>query len=394
MGSHERDIKKGLSLFREQKKTKENMRAKINLFGIIILFFSLLIRTSPCAGKETSLTLIYTSNTLGEVEPCGTCPEGGDSGGLPRRSHYLKTVKEEVKNLLVLDGGDALVISYFGQPSEREKARRRAEFVLKLYEKLGYHALNIGDTDLGLGIEYLRNLRKNSRFPFLSANLKDKKTKNPVFKPYLIKEIDGLKIGILGLVTTEISPNIQKELKDYFIENPIKAAKETINRLMASCDHIVALAHLTPPEVESLAKEVPRIGMIIGGNDRSFILPKKIHRSVYVQTDTFGAHIGRLNLNLLEGSSEFIDILSKSLIQKKIEETRKKMEDPNYEKDIKALQELRDILIEQKKKMPSSEGKNTYENYLTLMHATTESDLEIQKLIDSSRNRLKRPIPY
>ena len=370
------------------------MRGKKILFGIFILFFSLLIRTPPCIGNEASLTLIYTSNTLGEVEPCGTCPEGGDNGGLPRRAHYLKTIKEEVKNLLILDGGDALVMSYFGQPSEREKTRRRAEFVLKLYETLGYHALNIGDTDLGLGVEYLKALQNNSKIPFLSANLKDKKTKKLIFKPYLIKEIEGVKIGILGLITTEISPNIQKVLKDYFIENPMKAATETINRFMASCDHIIALAHLPPPEIESLAKEVPRISIIIGGNDRSFIFPKQIHRSIYFQTDAFGAHIGRMNLNLIKGSSEFIDISSKSLIQKKIEETQKKIEDPNYEKDIKALKELQDILIGQKKKMPSSEGKNTYENYLTLMHPKMKSDLEIQKLIDSSRDRLKRPIPY
>ena len=101
-------------------ENEEKMGDKKILLGILISFFFLLIKTSPCIGKETSLTLIYTSNTLGEVEPCG-CPEGGDNGGLPRRSHYLKTVKEEVKNLLILDGGDALIISYFSQPSEREK---------------------------------------------------------------------------------------------------------------------------------------------------------------------------------------------------------------------------------------------------------------------------------
>jgi 2',3'-cyclic-nucleotide 2'-phosphodiesterase (5'-nucleotidase family) len=370
------------------------MRWKTVLLTALFLFFVTPLGHSSSHVKDTSLTLIYSSNTLGEVEPCGTCPEGGDTGGLARRTHYIKTVKEEARNLLILDGGDALVMSFFSRESEREKARRRAEFVLRLYETLGYHALNIGDTDLGLGIEYLRNLQKNSKIPFLSANLKEKKTRNPFFKPYLIKEIEGLKIGILGLITTEILPNIQKELKDYFIENPIKTATETINRFMASCDHIVALAHLTPPEIESLAKGVPRISIIIGGNDRSFIFPKQIHRSIYVQTDALGAHIGRLNLNLLKGYSEFIDILSKSLIQKKIEEIQKKIEDPKYEKDIKGLKELQDILIEQKKKMPSSEGKNTYENYLTLMHPNMKSDLEIEKLIDSSRDHLKRPIPW
>ena len=276
-------------------------------------------------------------------------------------------------------------MSYYGQMKEREKARRWAEFVLKLYETLGYQIFNIGDTDLGLGVEYLKNLQKKSKIAFISANLKEKKTRSPVFKPYLIREIEGIKIGILGLITTEISPNIQKELKNYLIENPIQTATETINRFMASCDHIVALAHLTPSEIESLAKEVPRISIIIGGNDRSFIFPKQIHRSIYIR---------RLNLNLIKGSSEFMDNKSKALIQKRIEETQKMIEDPRYEKEIKTLKELQGILIQQKKKMPSPEDKNTYENYLILMHPKMESDKEIEKLIDSARNQLKRPIPY
>jgi len=380
-------------LFHEPQKPGGNMRAKKLLFGILILFFSLLIKTSPCIAKETSLTLIYTSNTLGEVEPCG-CPEGGDNGGLSKRSHYIKTVKEEVKNLLLLDGGDALIISYFAQPSEREKARRRAEFVLRLYETLGYHALNIGDTDLGLGVEYLKKLQRDVKIPFLSANLKEKKTGKPVFKPYLIKEVEGVKIGILGLITTEISPNIQKELKNYSIENPTKTATETINRLTASCDHIIALAHLTPPEIESLAKEVPHISIIIGGNDRSFIFPKQIYRSIYVQTDAFGAHIGRMNLNLIKGSDEFVDILPRTMIQKNIGVIRKKMEDPQYIKEIEKLQEMEKQFHEKLKKMPNTEGKNTFENHLPLMHPGMESDKEIEKLIDSSRDQLKRPIPW
>ena len=363
------------------------------LLGILISFFFFLIRTSPCIGKETSLTLIYTSNTLGEVESCG-CPEGGDNGALPIRSHYLKTVKEEVKNLLILDGGDALVISYFSQPSEREKARRRAEFVLKLYETMGYHALNIGDTDLGLGIEYLRNLQRNSKIPFLSANLKEKKTKKSVFKPYLIKEIEGIRIGILGLITTEISPNIQKELKDYFIENPMKSATQTINRFMTSCDYIIALAHLTPPEIESLANEVPRVSIIIGGNDRSFMFPKQMHRSIYVQTDAFGAHVGRINLNLLKDSSEFVDALPRTMLQRYIEKIERKIEDPESVEEAKDLEGLKEKLLKQKQSLPDANGKNTYENFLTLLHPGMESDPEIEKLIDSSRDRLKRPIPY
>ncbi len=369
------------------------MRDKKVLFSILIIFLSGLVGTSLCIGNEISLTLIYTSNNLGEVEPCGTCPDGGDNGGLPRRSHYLKTVKEEVKHLLVLDAGDALVVGYFSEPRGREQARRRAEFVLKLYETLGYHALNIGDTDLGLGVGYLKDLQKKSTIPFLSANLKEKKTGKPFFKPYLIKEVEGIQIGILGLVTADISPSIQKELKDYFIDNPVKAAAETVRHIKSSCDHVIVLAHLSTLEIESLVRDVQPISIIIGGNDRSFVFPKQMGRSLYVQTDAFGIHVGRLNLNLLKGSYEFADVLSARLIQKKIEEIQKKIEDPKQAQDVKGLKELQDILIEQQKKIPGSEGKNRYENYLVLMHPGMKSDLDIQRKIDASRDLLKRILP-
>jgi len=367
------------------------MRSKI--FLISILFFSFLTKNSPCLANEASLTLIYTSNTLGEVEPCSTCPEAGENGGLPRRSHFVNTVRKEVKDLLVLDGGDALVIDYFSRKSEREKARKRAEVVLRLYEKIGYDALNIGDTDIGLGVEYLKNLQKKSKIPFLSANLKEKKTGRLIFKSHLVKEVEGMRIGIIGLLTPNIHPFIQKELKSYFIEDPIKTALETINRYLADCDHIIALAHLTPIEIQTFSKRIPKISIIIGGNDRSFIFPKQFHHSIYVQTDAFGAHIGRMNLKFIKGSNEFVDVLPITMIQKNIKEVQKRIEDPQYVKEIEKLKEIQKQFNEQLKKMPNTEGKNTFENHLPLMHPGMESHKEIEKLIDSSRDQLKRPLP-
>ncbi len=367
------------------------MVRKTFYIAALFLFSAIGLTHSSNNSRETSLTLIYTSNTLGEVEPCQTCPEGADSGGLPRRSHFIKSVKEEVKNLLILDAGNALVLGYFTQPSEREKARKRAEFVLRLYEKLGYQVLNIGETDLGLGIGFLKDLQKKSKIPFLSTNLKEKKTEKSIFKPYLIKEVEGVNIGILGLVTTEISPPIQKELKGYFIENPIKAARETIHRFMPSCDYVIALAHLSLLEIESLAKGDPRISIIIGGNDHSLIFPRQIHRSIYVQTDAFGAHIGRMNLRLCTGSNEFVDILPQTKIKKNIQEVRKKMKSPQYAKEKEKLKEIEKQFLEQLSKMANTEGKNTFENHLPLMHPGMESDKDIEKLIDSSRDQLQRP---
>ena len=156
------------------------MKRIFNLLRFALFFILITDAFSQTFAGELSLTVLYTSNTLGEME-AGCCPEAGNNGGLARRAFTIRGVRNEVKDLLVLDAGDALAIGLPGNRAEREKARRRAELVLKLYEKMGYSGLNIGDTDLVLGVRYLQTLQKKSKIPFLSANLKSKRsTKTPL----------------------------------------------------------------------------------------------------------------------------------------------------------------------------------------------------------------------
>ncbi len=82
------------------------------------------------------------------------------------------------------------------------------------------------------------------------------------------------------------------------------------------------------------------------------------------------------------------------MIQKNIKEVQKRMEEPKYAKEIDKLQEMQKQFHEQLKKMPDTEGKNTFENHLPLMHPGMESDKEIENLIDSLRGQLKRPLPW
>ena len=314
------------------------MANKITLIGTLLIFFFLFLGSSLSFGEGTPLTLIYSSNTLGEVVPCG-CIEAGNAGGISRRSHYINTVRDEGKKVLLLDGGNALVIGQPGNEREQQKARKRAEFILKLYGKMGYDAVNIGDTDLVLGLEYLRTLQKHSSVPFLSANLKEKKTRKTVFKPYLIKEIHGLKVGIIGLITQSISPMLNK-IRGYFVEDPARAATDSINGALLDFDIIIALAHMNHSEIESFAQKVPKISIIVGGHNQSYMDAKMVNHSLWVQTDAFGFQIGRLDVRWVKGSSDF-----------------------------------------------------QYENVLTVLHPEMKADPQIEEMISSSGGILKRPMP-
>ena len=166
-----------------------------------------------------------------------------------------------------------------------------------------------------------------------------------------------------------------------FIEDPIKTAIEIINGSLYYCDHIIILAHLSSSEIESLVNRISKTLIIIGGNDRFFIFPKKINQSIWVQTDPLGYRIGRMNLRLVKGSSEFVDVGARSKLQRNIEEIQKLIDDPQHAKEVKSLIKLRETLSEQKKKLPEAEGKNAYENYLTYLHQGMKSDPEIEELI-------------
>lgn len=336
IGSHSsfiRDVVEGWEI------KMQKVKSKILVASIALIGFILLSGTSANTGTESPLTLIYSSNTLGEVVPCG-CIETGNAGGLSRRSHYIKTIRDEGKEVLLFDGGDALAIGQPGNERERQKARERAEFILKLYGKMGYDAVNVGDTDLVLGLQYLRTLQKHSPVPLLSTNLKDKKTGKTLFKPYLVKEIYGLKVGIIGLISESIQPYMLDKKGGYVVEDPVKAATNTMNGPLLECDIIIALAHLNHSEIESFAQKVPKISIIIGGHDRAYMDAKMLNRCLWVQTDAFGFQIGRLDVRWVKGSSDF-----------------------------------------------------QHENVLTVLHPEMKSDPEIEEMIRSSGDILKRPMP-
>ena len=66
-----------------------------------------------------------------------------------------------------------------------------------------YDAMAVGNHEFNFGLERLEKSRREARFPWLSANIVGEDGK-PAFAPYLVKEVAGLRVGILGLTTKNI----------------------------------------------------------------------------------------------------------------------------------------------------------------------------------------------
>src|SRR6185436_16826064 len=66
---------------------------------------------------------------------------------------------------------------------------------------LGVDAMTVGNDEYNFGTAVREKARKEARFPWLSANTYKAGTDDPFYQPYLIKELNGVRVGVLGLTT-------------------------------------------------------------------------------------------------------------------------------------------------------------------------------------------------
>ncbi len=198
-----------------------------------------------------------------------------------------------------MDTGDLI----FSRISAREAYAKqigglKAYLYIKTYNDMKYDAFTPGELDLLLGIDNLLKLSKQAKFPFLAANLVYAESKEPVFKAYTIKEIQGIKVGIFGLISDRFPLGAGKENEKIQITDPVEAAKKTVSKLRREhCRMIIALAHMEAEEHDKLAEKVRGIHFIVNGHlthHQPEPVPAK-HRTQILIAGARGEFMGQLD---------------------------------------------------------------------------------------------------
>lgn len=222
-------------------------------------------------------------------------------GGLARRVAFGEKMRREFSDSLILDSGDL----FFSPTSLQQKdlALKKAGLIARAYKDMGVAAVNVGDQDLVFGLDFLRR-EAASGLPLISANLLDSSSRTPIFPPFLIREIAGIRIAFFGLVTKEflpeIAPVIQEVLKGkIFIKDPQEAARETLQKLSGRAELVVLLSDLGLNPDQLLARTVSGIHFILGGHEGRYIRwPQQIGNTYIFQSSRKGMYVGSLRLTL------------------------------------------------------------------------------------------------
>lgn len=293
---------------------------------ILLILLSLFIVTPVFA---TELTILHTSDVHGRLEPI-TYHNMKNVGGAARQAYLYKQVRKENKNTLILDSGDIFQGSIYYQMF---KGKLTAD-ILKI---LKYDAIALGNHEFDRGIKELKGLIKKSKTQFLAANLdfSDRELQKLV-KPYIIKEIEGRKILIIGVTTPKLK-NLSNS-DDVTIYEPISVVRNIIFE-NSDADCIIVISHCGYEIDKLIALENPKIDIIFGGhNHLLFDKPVPTNGVDIINSGEFGVYVSKVNYNinpilgeensLTKFSQILIDenIPSDKAVEKKIQKANKKID--------------------------------------------------------------------
>ncbi|NRB68729.1 MAG: 2',3'-cyclic-nucleotide 2'-phosphodiesterase [Vibrio sp.] len=231
------------------------MKVAVNPLSIAVLG-GMLTMAGPTMAETIKLRIVETTDIHTNVMDYDYYKDKPTQKiGLTRTATLVKQAQAEVENSVLVDNGDLIQGSPMGDYMA-DKGIKPGEVhpVYKAMNQLNYDVGNIGNHEFNYGLEFLAETINDADFPYISANVFDKKTGEHYFKPYIIKshtfkDIDGkehqIKVGYIGFVPPQIMVWDKKNLEGKVFAKDIKETAEQLVPQMKKegADVIVAIPH-------------------------------------------------------------------------------------------------------------------------------------------------------
>lgn len=214
-------------------------------------------------------------------------------GGTSSMLGYINKYRDN--KTLLLNGGD----DFQGTPiSSITRGYSQIE-LLNLYK---LDAFVLGNHDFDYGMYTLDSALKLANYDYLAANLAYKGKTKTFAKPYLIKEVNGVKIGIIGISPMDLMTlTLPKNVADIQLLNTDSAIAADITVLKKEkCNLIVLLSHNGEDRDKDFAEKFHKdIDVIIGGHSHTPIFRPEIVDGVLIcQAGSYGRWLGKLDIKV------------------------------------------------------------------------------------------------
>jgi len=250
---------------------------------LLIIIFWLIIKAPILAAASTDMTIIYSGNLDGELEPCG-CTLEGDMGGIKRRGTIVDELRKASPKLFLISSG-GLIVSY------ATSDRLTSEYILKGFEALDYDAIGVQWQDLSYGTEFIQT----AHLPWVASNWQGDQ-----FSSYKLIEHGDRKLAFFSwldpaaesqMMTSASAFQKRTRARTGILKNNLAKAKSknALTVLATSLDYETALVSIPLKHVDIL---------IIKSAYEKYAEPKMVEDTLVLEPGSRGMRLGRLDITL------------------------------------------------------------------------------------------------
>ena len=326
---------------------------------------------------DTHLRFFVTSDVKGETEPCGWKKK--PAGGLARKCTVINNSKDAGFETIVLDAGNLFFKQDKVDPGiSLDVAKENAYTIVRSFNHITCDAFSPGVKDFAAGLEFLKKLRVDSNFDYISCNIKDK-NKELLFEPYKIIQSGSFSVGVIGASSVF-------ESKGVYVENPFDAIKNISETLNSKCDFVVLLFSCSDLDYKKLSTSSASLGVdfIIRGNTRRKSSDGGKGTVPIYSTGDRGKIIYQFDLKSKDEVSPLIDI---AFYEKSITTDKKRMsrlsdtpENSDRISDYRKNIELSNLIVER--------AQNTLQFKMITLNKMVSDDPYVLKIVDAGKAKI------
>jgi 2',3'-cyclic-nucleotide 2'-phosphodiesterase/3'-nucleotidase len=297
----------------------------IGFLALSILALSISVHTPVGTGaaQRAHVVILGTTDMHGRIFPIDYYTNKYDNVGIAKVATLVKEARKNDPDLLLVDSGDTIQ----GTPLEYFHNKRNnapPDPMMQSMNALHYDSMAVGNHEYNFGLKVLEKARSEAKFPWLSANTYNKGTATTHYQPYIVKEINGVRVGVLGLTTPGIPnwenvPNYEGlEFKETVSEAkkwvPILREKEKVDVVVITMhmgiEEDLRTGQTSPSQVPNenaaiaIARQVPDIDVILMGHTHREVPSLIVNGVLLTQANRWASHVARVDVYLEKNESD------------------------------------------------------------------------------------------
>jgi len=234
-------------------------------FVVVCLFLVFAFSIVSCATQH-EIRILHMNDFHGFATAHKSYGSDEAQGGLAYLAARAEKLRAE-KPTLFLAAGDMIQGNNWANLFQGKSS-------IEAMNAMNFDAMTAGNHEFDFGLSTLKERIGEANFPVLGANVIGLN----VLKPYIVKNIDGLSVAVIGIVSDDTAITTHpRNVQGLEFLSPEETVEKYVRELREKNNVIVVLSHAGFSADSELAKKVNGIDVIIGGHSHT-----KIDKPVFV----------------------------------------------------------------------------------------------------------------